>query len=106
MSEIAQDASRRKGMMSVSESGGGGGGGGGGGIRTSSSELGSEFASNPVITAGEAERLVESLEPFPLEEVGSEKWLKQHEVLDLRGVSDQYGVRDAACPLSTMGGCV
>jgi zinc finger MYND domain-containing protein 10 len=82
MSEIAQDASRRKGMMSVSESGGGGGGGGGGGIRTSSSELGSEFASNPVITAGEAERLVESLEPFPLEEVGSEKWLKQHEVLE------------------------
>ncbi len=78
VSEIAQDAQKRKGMMSVSESGPGSGGGG----ASFDGGIGSEFASNPVITAGEAERLVESLEPFPLEEVGSEKWLKQHEVLE------------------------
>lgn len=31
--------------------------------------------------APEAERLVESLRAFPLEEVGSEAWMKQHEIL-------------------------
>eukprot|EP00946_MAST-07B_sp_MAST-7B-sp1_P004997 g4997.t1 len=79
VSEIAQDASRRKGMMSVSETGGGGSGVPG---SMAGSAPSGDFASNPVITASEAERLVESLEPFPLDEVGTEKWLKQHEVLE------------------------
>ena len=79
ISEIAADAARRKGMMSVSETSNGSTGAN---IGISGVGSGSDFASNPVITASEAERLVESIEPFPLEEVGTEKWLKQHEVLE------------------------
>jgi len=43
---------------------------------------GLEFNAAPVVTAQECERLVESVKPFPLEEVGSEQWLQQHEVLE------------------------
>jgi hypothetical protein len=35
---------------------------------------------------------------------GGGEWLKRREARAGRGVSDQYGVRDAACPLSTRGG--
>tara|TARA_B110000090_G_scaffold206533_1_gene256141 strand:+ start:92 stop:1927 length:1836 start_codon:yes stop_codon:yes gene_type:complete len=51
-------------------------------IDTSNLFADSDYQGAPVITASECERLVESLQPFPLEQVGSEKWLLQHEVLE------------------------
>ena len=46
------------------------------------SSLGGDFVAAPVVTAAECERLVESIQPFPIEQVGSEQWLLQHEVLE------------------------
>ena len=34
------------------------------------------------LLAPEAERLIEALQPFPLDKVGTEEWLLQHEVIE------------------------
>jgi zinc finger MYND domain-containing protein 10 len=79
MAAINADSRRRKGMMNISDNTGE--------STNGADPLSSAFGTNdflgaPIITASECERLVESLQPFPLEEVGSEKWLIQHEVLE------------------------
>ena len=38
--------------------------------------------SAPVLMQPEAERLIETLQPMSLREVGTEKWMKQHEVIE------------------------
>ena len=49
--------------------------------------------SAPVLLQPEAERLVESLEPMTLREVGTEKWMKQHEVIEKLNLQSHQSAR-------------
>ena len=76
-SVIAEESRRRKGFQKVTDTDN----------EPSAKSImsgltGGEYNAAPVITASECERLVESLQAFPLEQVGSEAWLLQHEVLE------------------------
>jgi len=79
-SVLEADSRRRKGMMKIDDHNSENNSSGLNGISVGG--LGADMLGAPIITAQECERLVESIQSFPMEEVGSEKWLLQHEVLE------------------------